>query len=172
VTEDSGRSGTVFELHRKPAVSGERGLPKPSVPVAQVTPAGIEGDFNRYRHEEDADDPRCALLLIPLETIRQLNAEGWPVHTGDLGENITSRGIPYSAFSPGKRFGIGGVVAEVSKPCDPCHNLALLPYVGSEREGEFLRTMRGRRGWYLRVLDGGTIRVGDPIQRRSPDETT
>ncbi|HEV2318048.1 MAG TPA: MOSC domain-containing protein [Thermoplasmata archaeon] len=161
----AGPGGTVFQLSRKSEVPGQRGLPKLPIATARATPAGLEGDFNRYRHEEDSDDPRCALLLMPLETLRQLNAEGWPVRPGDLGENITSHGIAYNEITVGQRYRIGEVLTEVSKPCDPCHNLTELPYVGTAREAEFLRTMHGRRGWYLRVLDGGTLRVDDRIAR-------
>ena len=156
--------GQVFELHRKPEVSGEHGLPKPSVAEVFVSRSGVTGDFNRYRHEEKRDDPGMALLIMPRETLVELGREGWPVNTGDLGENITTEGIPYEGFSPGRRFRAGETVFEISKACTPCDNLYLLPYVGKTRGPEFLKVMHGRRGWYARVVREGTVRAGDPIE--------
>lgn len=164
MTAASPMKGRVFDLHRKAEVGGEHGLPKPSVPEAYISRAGIQGDFNRYRHEQKKDDPDMALLIIPRETLSELGREGWPVRSGDLGENITSEGIPYAAFAPGHRFRAGDVVLEVSKPCTPCDNLYLLPYVGPERGPEFLKVMLDRRGWYARVVREGRIRVGDTLE--------
>jgi MOSC domain-containing protein YiiM len=158
-------TGRVYELHQKAEARGEHGLPKPSIPMIAVTRAGVRGDFNRYRHEEKDDDPAMALLLIPRETLTDLSAEGWPVRPGDLGENITTEGIPYGGFAPGMRFLIGGTVIEITKPCTPCDNLFLLPYVGVERGAEFLKVMLGRRGWYARVVTDGSISTGDRVER-------
>ncbi len=155
--------GRVYRLHRKPETSGEHGLPKASVREARFHESGVEGDFNRYRHEEKHDDPAMAILLLPRETLEELNREGWPVRPGDLGENVTTEGIPYAALSPGGRFRVGETVLEVSKACTPCDNLYLLPYVGPEKGPAFLKTTLGRRGWYARVVQGGTVREGDPI---------
>jgi MOSC domain-containing protein YiiM len=156
--------GRVFDLHRKPEVLGERGLPKPSVAEAFVSFAGVAGDFNLYRHREKRDDPEMALLIMPSETLAELNREGWPVRSGDLGENITTEGIPYNAFAPGRRFRAGEMEFEVSKACTPCDNLFLLPYVGGARGPDFLRTMRDRRGWFARVVVEGWVRVGDRLE--------
>jgi MOSC domain-containing protein YiiM len=157
--------GRVVALHRKPPVANERGLPKPSVEEIRVGTAGVEGDFNRYRQEKLAGDPDSALLLIPIETVHDLNREGWPVSHGDLGENISTEGIPYAALSPGTSWQIGSVTATVSRACDPCNFLYGLSYVGPQKGPAFLRTMVGRRGWYARVVTPGRIRVGDPIRR-------
>jgi MOSC domain-containing protein YiiM len=105
-----------------------------------------------------------AVLLMPRETIEELNREGWPVRPGDLGENVVSSGIAYNAFAPGRRVAVGEALLEISKPCTPCDNLYLLPYVGLERGPAFLKTMVDRRGWYARVINEGTVRVGDPIE--------
>lgn len=159
--------GRVYRLSRKPHVPGQHGLPKVAVAAARATRAGLEGDFNLYRHQEAHDDPAMALLLVPLETLRELDREGWPVRPGDLGENVTTVGIAYDDFAPGRRFRVGEAELEVSKPCTPCDNLFLLPYVGTERGPEFLKVMLDRRGWYARVLLEGTIRTDDPIARIS-----
>jgi MOSC domain-containing protein YiiM len=151
----------VLELHRKPEVEGEHGLPKPKVPEIEVTERGVTGDFNRYRHEEAKDDPTSAVLVMPVETLEELQREGWPVRSGDLGENITTRGMAYAAFRPGLRIETGSAHLEVTRPCDPCNNLYLLPYVGPERGPQFLKVMLGRRGWYCRVVRAGRIRTGD-----------
>lgn len=156
--------GRVHGIQRKPEVDGERGLPKAAVPEAYLGASGLDGDFNRYRHEEKQDDAGMAVLLMPLETLEELNREGWPVRPGDLGENFTTSGIRYADFSPGRRFRVGQAEVEVSKACTPCDNLFQLPYVRNERGPEFLQVMLGRRGWYARVVRAGRVAVGDAIQ--------
>jgi len=160
-------AGTVHQVNAKPKTDTERGLPKKPVGFARVTSGGVVGDYNVYRHEERHDDPDSALLVFPIETIRDLNSEGWPVKPGDLGENLTTTGIPYSSFAVGKTFGAGGVRFQISRACDPCDNLYLLPYVGEAKGPEFLRAMLGRRGWYARVLQEGVVRPGDPITEQN-----
>ena len=162
--EQIGVRGRVHEIHRKPEVAQEHGLPKPAVPEARLTREGVAGDFNRYRHEEKRDDPDMAVLIVPIETLRELNGEGWPVQSGDLGENLTTEGISNDAFVPGRKFRVGETVVEVSKECTPCTNLYLLPYVGEARGPAFLEAMLGRRGWYARVLQGGRVRAHDPVE--------
>ncbi len=126
--------------------------------------SGPDGDFNRWRHEEQHDDESMAVLLMPLETLDDLGREGWPVRPGDLGENVTTRGIPYDEFRPTRAFAIGAARVVVTKACTPCTNLYQLPYVGSERGPAFLKATLNRRGWYARVSDEGEVRVGDSIR--------
>lgn len=161
---DSGLRGRVVEVHLKPEVPGERGLPKRAVPEIRLREDGVEGDFNRYRHEERHDDPAMAVLLLPRETLAELNREGWPVRPGDLGENLTTEGIPPAEFRPGLTLEVGEAVVEISKPCEPCDNLYLLPYVGRSKGPEFVRTMLDRRGWYARVRRRGRVRAGDAVR--------
>jgi len=147
----------------KSKTKGEHGLPKKPVTSALVTRAGVEGDFNVYRHDERKDDPDQALLIMPIETIRELNTEGWPIKPGDLGENLTTVGISYGAFSVGKHFTAGEMRFQISKPCEPCANLYSLPFVGESKGPAFLKVMLGRRGWYARVIKEGMIRTGDRV---------
>jgi len=156
--------GFVHQINVKPQTRGERGLPKRPVESVLVTKAGLAGDFNLYRQEKLNGDPDSAVLLLPLETILELNADGWPVKVGDLGENFTTSGIRYEQFSPGKAFRIGEAVVEVSRTCDPCKNLYLLPYTGASKGPDFVRTMLGRRGWYASVRKEGKVRRGDSIE--------
>ena len=155
----------ILQVNIKSRAQGERGLPKKAVDSAFVSKAGVQGDFNLYRHEELQDDPDSALLIMPVETIQELNSEGWPVKPGDLGENLTTTGMPYASFAVGKKFRAGEVQFEISRACDPCDNLFLLPYVGRSKGPAFLKTMLGRRGWYAKVLKEGHVRASDKITR-------
>jgi len=159
--------GRVYRINVKPQTLGERGLPKKHVDSASISRKGVSGDFNVFRHEELHDDPDSAVMLMPLETIRQLNSEGWPIAPGDIGENITTTGIPYDQFKPGKTLAFGSVRVQIARACDPCNNLYLLPYVGKTKGPTFLKTMLGRRGWYARVLKEGKVKKGDPIEEPS-----
>jgi MOSC domain-containing protein YiiM len=159
-------SGRIARLQRKPREGRSRGIPKRSVDELVITAVGVEGDFNRWRTEKAAGDPDQAVLLLSEEVLAELNAEGWPVCPGDLGENLLLAGLPAGALAPGARVRAGEVELEISKRCDPCVVLHGLPYVGHERGPAFVRTLRGRRGWFARVIRGGVLRVGMRIERR------
>lgn len=157
-------SGRVVHLHRKPREGRARGIPKRAVPRLTITSDGVEGDFNRWRTEKADGDPDQAVLLLSEEILAELQAEGWPVQPGELGENLTVAGLPLNAMSPGAEVCVGAVVLEISKACDPCIVLFSLPYVGTERGAAFIRTLKGRRGWFARVLRGGSVEAGMAIE--------
>ncbi|MBI4016358.1 MAG: MOSC domain-containing protein [Candidatus Aenigmarchaeota archaeon] len=156
--------GKIYQINIKPEVSGEHGLPKRAIDSALITIRGVAGDFNRYRYERNNDNPDNALLLMPIEMIAQLTTETWPLQPGDLGENVTTSGIQYNEFAVGKKYRLGECEIQISKPCTPCKNLYLLPYIGKEKGPEFLRTILGRRGWYARVLKEGVVTKGNSIE--------
>ncbi len=157
--------GIVYRLHAKPQTPGEAGIPKISVPELHVTRQGAEGDYNIYRMEKKNGDLRMALLIMPLETIARLEEEGWPVKEGHLGENITTKGIPYEHFALGQRYSIGEIKIEIAKICNPCTTLYALPYVGEKKGPEFIKALLGRRGWYAKVIKTGTITRRDRIEQ-------
>lgn len=153
----------LVRLSIKPETPGEFGLPKQAVPLLNVSSAGAEGDFNRYRTETLAGDRDQALLVVTQDLLDTLEGEGWPLGPGDLGENLTLGGIPESALGPGVRIRLGDVAIEVTKPCDPCTELYSLPRIGEERGPALVRALVGRRGWYARVLTGGLLTLQTPV---------
>jgi MOSC domain-containing protein YiiM len=156
--------GRIIQLSLKAKEGRARGLPKRAVSRLTITADGVQGDYNRWRTEKAKGDPDQAVLLMTEEILIDLRAEGWPVQPGDLGENLLLADLPPDALDPGTTVQVGEVVLEVSKACDPCTILYQLPYVGTERGPKFLRTMNGRRGWYARVLKGGTVGLDTPVK--------
>ena len=147
----------VLQINVKPNTANEHGIPKTSVISAILSKSGLEGDYNNYRTIKKSRNPDMAVLLYSIETIKELNKEGWPIKPGDLGENFTITGIPHSHFSPNQQYQIGESLIEISFECDPCQNLSVLPYVGKTKINEFIKTIMHRRGWYARVLKEGLI---------------
>jgi len=147
----------IHQINVKPNRANEHGIPKTSVISAILSKSGIEGDYNNYRTIKKDQNPDMAVLVYPIETIHELNDEGWPIMPGDMGENFTISGIPHSHFSPNQQYQIGESLIEISFECDPCQNLSVLPYVGKTKINEFIKTLMHRRGWYARVLKEGPI---------------
>ncbi|MDP7036946.1 MAG: MOSC domain-containing protein [Candidatus Marinimicrobia bacterium] len=158
-------SGNIFQINVKPSTPGEHGLPKKSVPFADIHFGGVDGDYNNFRQEKKKGDPVMAILVLPIEIINNLNHEGWPVNSGDLGENLTTSGISHSEFSPGQQDKAGKAVIEISFECDPCKNLSVLPCVGETKINFFMKTLMNRRGWYAKVIQPGTIYAGELITK-------
>ncbi len=80
------------------------GLPKRSIPAADVTSLGITGDG--HAHPEFHGGPDKALLLITSEGIDELIAQGFTVFPGAMGENLTTQGLDrrtLRAALPGRR---------------------------------------------------------------------
>lgn len=156
-------TGILLQLNTKPRVPGECGLPKTAVPSLRVTPAGVDGDYNRWRTEKAQGDPAQAVLIVTREVLDGLVHDGWPVQPGDLGENLTIDGIAEAALTPGVRLRAGTMLLEITKACDPCDEVYSLPYIGKERGPAFVRTLVGRRGWFARVLESGAVTTGGAI---------
>jgi MOSC domain-containing protein YiiM len=75
----------------------------------------------------------------------------------DLRRNIITMGINLMALK-GRRFRIGQVVFETSGECHPCSRMEETLGAGG------YNAVRGLGGITARVIEGGQIRVGDPVE--------
>ena len=137
---------------------------KPPVPLLVVGVGGAGGDYNHYRTVGMKGTNDRALSIITQDVLESLEAAGWPLTDGDLGQNVLVTGFPYAAFVVGRRYLLGGIMVQISEPIQPCGYLCTLPFLRAKSQcDEFLRALKGRRGWYARVLTPGQIHVGDSV---------
>jgi MOSC domain-containing protein YiiM len=88
---------------------------------------------------------------------------------GAFGENLTISGLNEELVNIGDLFRVGEVVFEVSQPRQPCWKLARR---WRRHELPGLVVQNGRGGWYLRVLQEGSVEAGMPVElveRRNPE---
>jgi len=154
-------AGTILQVNVKSKVPDERGLPKYAVKHSYATKQGLDGDYNKFRQTKKKGNKDMAILVYPIETIQELNQEGWPVQPGDVGENLTVKGYAHDSFKVGQQYIAGNSTIEISLECDPCTNLSLLPYIDQKNIKTFMNTVLHRRGWYARVIKDGEIKPGD-----------
>jgi len=140
------------------------GVPKRSVPAAEVSAAGIVGDKHRNRYHGGRDR---ALVLYAREVIEALQGEGHPIAIGTVGENITVEGLDWSRVVPGAVLEVGEVRAQVTKYATPCKTIR-----HSFRDEDSTRIDQSLHpGWSrvcCRVLSEGRIAVGDAVVLRDP----
>ena len=138
------------------------GVPKLPVGSAVVDESGVVDDeqADRVHHGH----PEQALCLFSLEVIQRLQGEGHPIAPGYAGENLTISGLDWSDVVPGSRYRIGGSVEiEATGYATPCSKNA-----GWFVDGDFGRMSQrrhpGESRIYARVIEGGSIRAGDPVE--------
>ena len=118
--------------------------PVPSATL--ISGLGIQGD----KHAVAVSDRQ--VLLADKEA---LDAVG--VAAGTIKENLTVEGLNVMDLPEGSRLRLGtSAVLEITEICEPCFRMDEIRH-GLQQE------LEGRRGMVARVLQGGTIRVGDPI---------
>ncbi|MFE6038874.1 MOSC domain-containing protein [Streptomyces sp. NPDC056452] len=86
---------------------------------------------------------------------------GRTLPNGTFGENLTTLGLPVSTARIGERWRVGGeLLLEVTSGRIPCRTFA--GHLGEKGWiGRFTR--EAATGAYLRVIEPGTIRAGDPV---------
>jgi MOSC domain-containing protein YiiM len=144
------------------------GVPKRRVSGAQVSRFGLEGDAQDDKKHHGGPDR--AVCLFSLERIRSLQTEGHPIDVGTAGENVTLEGIDWELVVPGAQVRLGDqVVLEIASFTDPCKTIR-----ASFVDGKFVRiAQKLHPGWsrvYARVLSGGEIHFGDPVEVEPPAE--
>ncbi|WP_328494481.1 MOSC domain-containing protein [Streptomyces sp. NBC_00414] len=123
--------------------------------------SGLAGDaVCELRHHGGDDQAVYAFAREDLDDwAREL---GRPLADGTFGENLTTEGIDVSGARIGERWRVGSeVVLEITSGRIPC-----LTFQGHLGEKGWVRrfTQKGVSGAYLRVIEPGEIRAGDPIE--------
>ncbi|KQU52656.1 molybdenum cofactor biosysynthesis protein [Bosea sp. Leaf344] len=166
------------------SVSAEPGHGFSKTPRAAITllpGLGVEGDAHcgatvRHRSRVAADplQPNLRQLhLFPAEWLEALDARGFDLAPGGLGENLLTRGLDLLALPTGTllRFSQGPLVA-VTGLRNPCRQIeayrqGLLAAV-LDRDAEGAVVLKA--GIMAVILEGGVIAPGDSIGLSLPPE--
>ena len=140
---------------------------------------GVEGDAHlgttvkhRSRVAKDPSQPNLRQVhLIHAELHDELREAGFSVSAGDMGENVTTRGIDLLGLPTGARLLIGvSAVIEVTGLRNPCVQIdrfqkgLMKAVLGKDERGNLVR----KSGVMAIVLEGGEVRSGDAIRVELP----
>ncbi|NQX29304.1 MOSC domain-containing protein [Microbacteriaceae bacterium VKM Ac-2854] len=156
---------------------------QPREEITVVVGRGVEGDAHfgetvqhRSRLLRTPDAPNLRQVhLIAAELFDELAGLGFGVQPGELGENVTTRGIDLLGLPTGARLRMGDAVLEITGLRNPCAQIdgfesgLLKQLVRVGESGEVER----RAGVMAVVIGGGVLRAGQAIevelpQRREP----
>jgi MOSC domain-containing protein YiiM len=153
---------------------------KPNVEAIRLLDGlGVEGDAHagvtvkhRSRVAADPTQPNLRQVhLIHAELFDELAAKGFSVAPGQMGENVTTRGIDLLGLPVGARLRLGAsAVVEITGLRNPCAQIdafrpgLLKAVLDHDRDGTLVR----KAGIMGVVLAGGEIRPGDPIAVELP----
>ena len=128
--------------------SDRRGIQKTNVSRAVfVENYGIEGDAH-------AGSWHRQVSLISADKIDEFRNRGANVAYGAFGENLVVEGIDFRTLPVGTLLRCGDVLLEMTQIGKECHaHCAIFHQVGD--------CIMPREGVFARVLEGGTIQVGD-----------
>jgi MOSC domain-containing protein YiiM len=168
--------GTVAAV----SVSAAHTFSKPNAPrIRLVAGLGVEGDAHagvtvkhRSRVARDPSQPNLRQVhLVHAELHDELRGAGFTVAPGDIGENVTTRGVDLLAFPTGTRLRLGPqAVVEVTGLRNPCVQLdrfqpgLMAAMLGRDAAGALVR----KAGIMAVVLAGGEVRPGDAVRVELP----
>lgn len=168
--------GSVVAVH----ASGLHSFSKFAEPSIHLTAGlGVDGDAHagltvkhRSRVARDAFAPNLRQVhLLHAELFEELMEAGFAVWAGDLGENVTTRGIDLLALPTGTRLHLGdAAVVELTGLRNPCSQLdrfqrgLMAATLGRDDRGGLVR----KAGVMAIVRESGGIREGDPIRIELP----
>lgn len=170
-------TGQVVGVHVNPSHT----FSKPDAEsITLLEGLGVEGDAHcgvtvqhRSRVAVDPSQPNLRQVhLIHAELLDELAAAGHVVRPGDLGENLTTRGIDLLGLPVGARLRIGEAVIAIAGLRNPCQQIndfqpgLLKQVVRNDGEGGVIR-LSGVMGTVAR---GGEVRPGDRIEIELPPE--
>jgi MOSC domain-containing protein YiiM len=170
-------NGTVVAVARS---SAHRFSKAPQSFIQLVAGLGVEGDAHqgstvkhRSRVARDPAQPNLRQVhLIHEELLDELRAAGFAVEPGNLGENVTTRGVDLLGLPVGTRLRLGlEVVIQLTGLRNPCVQLdkfqagLLGAVLDRAADGRLIR----KTGVMGIVLAGGAVRPGDAIAIELPD---
>jgi MOSC domain-containing protein YiiM len=142
------------------SVSKEKGTRKHNINEAQLSEGhGIEGDAH-------AGEGHRQVSLLAVESIEKMRSQGLEVGPGDFAENLTTQGLDLLSLPIGTRLIMGRqgeVLLEVTQIGKVCHRRCAIYYLAGD-------CVMPREGIFVKVLRGGKIFPGDPIEMAGGSE--
>jgi MOSC domain-containing protein YiiM len=147
---------------------------QPAESMTLIAGLGVEGDAHagvtvkhRSRVARDPSQPNLRQLhLLHAEIFEELAPHGFTLKPGDIGENVTTRGIDLLGLGTGRRLCLGTeAIVEITGLRNPCAQLdhfqpgLMAAMLGRDAAGGLTR----KSGIMAIVLQGGVLRAGDPI---------
>jgi MOSC domain-containing protein YiiM len=164
------------------ALSAKHTFGKPTeLSIRLLAGLGVEGDAHmgrtvkhRSRVARDPSQPNLRQVhLIHAELHDELQATGFDVAAGQMGENITTRGVDLLGLPRRTRLHLGATVkVAVTGLRNPCVQLdrfrpgLMAAVLGRDRQGNLIR----KAGVMAIVLAGGEVLPGDPVRIELPPE--
>lgn len=142
---------------------------QPNDGPVSVTAQGIVGDKATQPYHGGPDAALCVHLVDHYRF--WLERYGVALAHGTVGENLTVSGLTEEDVCAGDLVRLGTVLAQVSGPRVPCANLAR--HIGRS-DWVRLTIRENRTGFYMRVLEPGTVQPGDPwiVEQRFDEEAS
>lgn len=151
---------------------------RPRLWITLLAGLGVEGDAHlgttvqhRSRMARDPTQPNLRQVhLLHREVLQELEAKGYVIGPGQIGENILTRGIDLLALPTGAVLTIGAAAVQVTGLRNPCIQLdrfrpgLMQATLDRDAEGKLIR----KAGIMGVVLTGGEVRPGDAIRVRLP----
>lgn len=169
-------AATVTAVHLSPTHNFGK---QPQRAIRLLPGLGVDGDAHhgrtvqhRSRVARDPSQPNLRQVhLIHAELFDELQLAGFAVAAGQLGENLTTRGLDLLALPLGTRLGLGdGAVVELTGLRNPCAQIdafqrgLMAALLGRDSAGQLVR----KAGVMGVVLAGGEVRPGSTIDVRLP----
>ncbi len=147
--------------------------------IRLVEAVGVEGDAHagrtvkhRSRVRRDPERPNLRQVhLLHGELHDELRGRGFDVGPGQMGENVTTRGLDVLHLPTGTRLQLGDeAVVEVTGLRHPCRQLEdvqtglMAAVLDHDEDGRLVR----KSGIMAVVVRGGEVRVGDAIRVELP----
>ena len=149
---------------------------KPGVPrIELLAGLGVAGDAHagttvkhRSRVARDPSQPNLRQVhLIQAELLDELEARGFKVGPGDLGENITTRGVDLLALATDTHLYLGAsAVVRITGLRNPCVQLdrfqagLMAALLDRDAAGRLVR----KAGVMGVVVAAGSVAAGDPVR--------
>jgi MOSC domain-containing protein YiiM len=163
--------GTVTAVSRSATHSFQKGN---ETAIQLLAGLGVEGDTHagptvqhRSRVAKNPNQPNLRQVhLIHAELHDELRAAGFEIEAGEMGENVTTRGVDLLGLPTGARLHLGSeAVVEVTGLRNPCvqlddHQQGLMAAVlDRDAAGNLIR----KAGVMAVVIAGGPVRTGDAV---------
>jgi MOSC domain-containing protein YiiM len=102
-------------------------------------------------------DPRRQITLFAIETLQEIQSEGYRLSAENLSANLLTENIALNVLQPGARLRIGETIIEIVEARSPCRSITKI-------DNRLPKRLYGQCGQFGRVIKGGAVQTGDEIE--------